>query len=293
MANQIFSIQLSIPGGVKSPVFTGDKRRTVVALSQLMRGGLIGGEAFSLAHSGAYLQVQGSMVAASATATCASVILNDHVDIGGTAVTAKQGRATGTATCATVLAGTTLTVNGVEFTGVAGAAVLGEATFSVDTSDTACASSIVVQVNAYASPALGGVVKAKSAIGVVTFYAVTPGTAGNSISLASSDGTTLAVSGAVLANGAALTNNQFDFAGTDATTADALAAAINASTTAAVKTTTAVSDGVSVVTVTAKAAGTGGNAITFTSNNGSRLAVTGSGFLASGSEGAVTRWSVG
>lgn len=292
MANQIFDIQLSIPSGVKSPINTGDKRVTAVNLAKLIRAGLVDGLSYGLSGSGAYLQVQSSVVAASATATCAAVQSGDTVTIAGTALTATKRRATGTATAASVSAGVTLTVNGVVFTAVNGAVVLGEATFDCSGSDTACATSIAAQVNAYASPLLSGIVEAKSSAAVATLYAKNQGTSGNSLTLASSDGVKLAVSGATFSGGAAIANNTFDYIGTNTETGDALAYAINNSTTAAIQQVTA-SNSSGVVTVTSKVGGLAGNTITFVSSNGTRLAVTGSGFLASGSAGAATRWVLG
>jgi hypothetical protein len=293
MANQIVNVQLSFPGGVKSPVNTGDKRMTAVALSKLIRSGLIGGHSYGLSGSGSYLEVATGVVAASATATCATVVTGNTISIAGTALTAAQKRASATVTCATALADQTVTINGQVFTAVAGAATLGDATFSIDTGNTQTATSLAAQVNAYAGGKVAGLVAAKSSSAVVTLYAVTQGTAGNSLTLVSSDGGTLAVTGSgTLANGAALTNNTFDFVGTDATTGDALAAAIIASTTAAVQQVTATSDGAGVVTITSKVAGVAGNAITLTSVGGT-ITVTGSGFLASGDNGTITRWYCG
>lgn len=290
MAAKIIDVQLKISGGLPQPVVTGDRRLTLLNLCETIRGMNHGG----LYNQGDnYLQVQTGVVAASATATCAAVAANDTVTIAGTALTATQKRATGTITCATAIAGNTITINGVLFTGAAGAVTPGAATFSIDTGDAETAASIIAQVNAYVDPRLSGIVAARATVGntaIVTLYAVTQGTAGNSITLASS-GATLAVSGAVLANGAALSNNTFDWAATDALTGDALAAAINASTTAAVQQVTASSNGAGVVTVTSKMGGVAGNTITFVSSNGTRLAVTGSGFLASGAASAVTRWT--
>lgn len=282
----ILNLQVQYYG--KSPIQGGGanrKRITTLQLGQLMYA-MNHGSRYKTGEQ--YIQYQTGVVAASATATCATVVSGNTLTIAGTALTAAQKRATGTVTCATVLAAQTFTISGTTFTGAAGAAVPGEATFSVDTGDNATAASIVAQVNAYGGPLVAGIVKARAASAVVTFYAVTQGTSGNAIPLSSSDGGTLAVSGANLANGAALSNNTFDFAGTDATTADALAAAINASTTAAVAQVTAVSDGVDVVTITSKVAGTAGNAITLTSS-GATLAVTGSGFLADGAADAAVR----
>lgn len=288
MADQIIDVQLKFSGGVKTPIVTGSRRLTLLNLAKLI---------WSMAHgslykqNAGYIQVQPTLVAASATATPVAVAGADTLTIAGTALTATQKRASGTITCATALAAQTITVNGQTFTAVAGAAVPGEATFSIDTGDTETAASIATQVNAYGGSLVSGIVGAKSAAGVVTLYAITQGTAGNSITLASSDAGTLLTSGVVLANGAALSNNTFDFAGSDVTTGAAIAYAINNSSTAAIQQVTATSNSsTGVVTVTAKVAGVAGNAITFVSSDGTRLAVTGSGFLASGSAGAVTRW---
>lgn len=298
MANSILDVQISYDAGNRTPIVTGasgsvnsgSKRLSFYNIAKLIWGLMTG---IRYKQGSSYLQYQTSLVAASATATPAAVQSGDTLTIAGTALTAAQRRATATVTCATAIAGNTITVNGVLFTGTAGAVTPGEATFSIDTGNTATATSIAAQVNAYASPKLSGVLAARSSAAVVTFYAIAQGTAGNSLTLATSDNVTLAASGATLANGAAIANNTFDFAGTNATTGAAIAAAILASTTAAVQSTTAVADATTgVVTVTAKVAGVAGNAVTFTSSNGTRLAVTGSGFLASGAADAPVRLSL-
>ncbi|MBK7865213.1 MAG: hypothetical protein IPJ65_42770 [Archangiaceae bacterium] len=285
MANTVIGLQMSFDSGNKTPVVAGSNsgvmRLSFYNIGRFILGMLIGTK---YKQGSSYLQYQTSLVAASATATPAAVQSGDTLTIAGTALTAAQRRATATVTCATAIAGNTITVNGVLFTGTAGAVTPGEATFSIDTGDTATATSIAAQVNAYASPKLSGVLAARSSAAVVTFYAIAQGTAGNALTLATSDNGTLAKSGATFANGAALANNTFDFAGTNATTGAAIAAAIAASTTAAIQTVTASADATTgVVTVTNKVAGVAGNATTFVSSNGTRLAVTGSGFLAGGS----------
>lgn len=281
MASTI-DVQINFNG--KTPIVSGNKRLTLSNLARMLRG-MDAGTQYGLGNS--YVQVQSSLVAASATATCASVVNGNTVTIAGTALTATQRRATGTLTCATAIAGNTCVINGVTFTGVSGAAVPGEATFSVDTGDNETAASIVTQVNAYVSPLLDGIVVAKSAAAVVTLYAVNQGTSGNSISLAGT-AVTLAASAAFLAGGTAVANNTFDFAGSNSTTADALAYAINNSTTAAIQRVTATASS-NVVTITAKVAGVAGNAITLTSVGGT-ITVTGGGTLGSGSAGEPTRW---
>lgn len=292
MADQILDIQIKFSGGVKSPLVTGDRRLTLMNLAKLIYGLNHGSQ---LSQGANYLQVQPTIVAASATATPAAVASADTLSIAGQALTATQKRATGYVTCATAIAGNTFVLNGVTFTGAAGAVVLGEATFSIDTSDAATCTSIIAQVNAYVDPRLSGIVAARATVGNTarpTFYAITQGTGGNGITLVGT-ASTLVASAATLTGGAAIANNAFDWAGTNATTGAALAAAINASTTTAVKQVTATADATTgVVTVTSKVGGLAGNTLTFTSNDGTRLAVTGSGFLATGSAGVVTRWTL-
>jgi hypothetical protein len=290
MANSIIDVQISFPSSVKTPFVAGDKRLTLLNLARLLRG-LNAGTASRTGQS--YAQFQATLVAASATVTMAAPTTGQTVSIAGTALTAQQSRARATCTPTTAIAGDTVTVNGVLFTGTAGAVVLGAATFSIDASDAATATSLAAQVNAYVSSSLNGLLNAQVlASGVVTFVALAEGTSGNALTLTSSSNTTLPVTGSgVLAGGAAVANNKFDFGSGNALVANSFARAVNASTTAAVQQASATSDGVSVVTVTAKVAGVAGNAVTFTSSDGGTLAVTGSGFLASGSAGAATRFA--
>lgn len=287
MADKYIEALLKFSGALPNPIVTGNRRLTMLNLSKLFWG---------LAHGSQYKQggftltVADTLVAASATCTCAAVIAGNTLTIAGQALTATKQRATATVTCASATAGQTVTVNGQVFTAVAGAAVEGEATFSIDTGDTETAASLAAQVAAYGGSLVNGLVSAFSAAAVCTLYAEARGTSGNSLTLTSSDAGTLLTSGALFTGGAAIANNQFDFT-TNALCADSIAYAINNSTTAAVKRVTAVSDGVDVVTITAKIAGDAGEAITLTSS-GATLTVTGSGFLASGSQGAPTQWTV-
>lgn len=113
--------------------------------------------------------VDAAPVAASATATCASVAADDTITIAGVVLTAK-------------------------------ASPSGEAQFSQAGSDTAAAASLVSKINAHS--VLSKLVVASSAIGVVTVTCLTKGIIGNYLTFVSSDGTRLAVTGSgVLAGG--------------------------------------------------------------------------------------------
>jgi phage tail sheath gpL-like len=79
--------------------------------------------------------------------------------------------------------------------------------------------------------------------------------------------------------------NEFSQAGSDGADGDSLASKINAHSVLS-KVVSASSDGAGVVTITALQRGSAGNSIALTSSNGTRLACTGSGKLASGAGGA-------
>jgi phage tail sheath gpL-like len=107
------------------------------------------------------------------------------------------GVASGTVTLASVNVSDTVTIDGVVFTAVASGAT--GAQFNQGGTDTADAASLVTAINANST--LDGRVIATSSLGVVTITALEPGELGNSISLASSNGTRLAVSAAALSGG--------------------------------------------------------------------------------------------
>jgi flagellin len=224
-------------------------------------------------------------VVASGTVTCVFALtdIDDTVSINGQAITVKQHKATGTLTAVSSVAGDTFVLDGVTFTGAAGAVVLGAKTFSIDTSDTATATSIAAQINGFA--AFSGKLTATSAVGVVTIRAVTSGTAGNSITLVGT-AIKLAASAATLANGAAVGNNEFDMSpGSTATQmAVDLVRAIGASSTALVSSHVSATNEAGVVTLWANYPGTAGNHITLASSDSDGLAVSGSGRLAGGTE---------
>lgn len=106
-------------------------------------------------------------------------------------------KASGTVTLASVAAADTVTINGVVLTAVSGAPAANQ--FDISGTDTADAVSFVAAVAANAT--LAGMVLATNVAGVVTLEAKVGGVIGNAITLASSNGTRLAVSAARLAGG--------------------------------------------------------------------------------------------
>lgn len=132
--------------------------------------------------------------------------VGDTIDCNGTvgaAITKIGEFASGSVVCSSVQAGDTVTVLGVPFTAVTGAATLGEATFSKDTSDTATAASLALQVtnhlDAYGVTDMFDVLTCTPSTGTVTFTAKAKGTGGNAYTLTSSNGGRLAVT--AFANG--------------------------------------------------------------------------------------------
>lgn len=114
--------------------------------------------------------------------------------------------ASGTVTLANVSAADTVTINGTTFTGVTSGAT--GAQFNTGGTDSADADSLVTAVNAHTT--VGALVTATNANGVVTLTAKNGGVEGNAITLASSNGTRLAVSAARLSGGSE-TNVNFTF----------------------------------------------------------------------------------
>lgn len=108
--------------------------------------------------------------------------------------------ASGTVTCAAVQAADTVTIGGVTFTAVNGSPTGNQFDMSLAT-NTLVAADLVRSVNASSTAGVTGCITADNVAGVVTFTAAVPGKIGNAITLASSNGTRLAVSGARLASG--------------------------------------------------------------------------------------------
>jgi phage tail sheath gpL-like len=108
--------------------------------------------------------------------------------------------ASGTITLSSADAADNVTIGTTTFVGTTGAVTPGDATYSVDTGNTAAAASLKAQINAHA--VASQIVRAEVNSAVVTVRAVRGGTAGNSIVLTSTDGTDLAVSGSGTLTGA-------------------------------------------------------------------------------------------
>jgi hypothetical protein len=162
-----------------------------------------------------------ALVTAAAPATSATITIN------GTAQTAAQHRASCTVTFASVANARTITVNGLVIT--AKTSPSGAYEFARGGTDAADALAFVNCLNALTvagstavtAAAVYGLIEADrpAANGVVNIYAIAEGTAGNSYTIATSNGGELAItndSSGSFANGAAATNNQFDHIGSNA-----------------------------------------------------------------------------
>ena len=134
------------------------------------------------------------------------VVLTDLVDadfdqdIKADTNVAAALKASGTVTCASAVATDTVTANGLLYTGVAG--VKSDNTeFSIDTSDTACATDLADSITNDTRTGTLNDLTATSSVAVVTIKQTVSGTSGNATTLVSSNGTRLAVSGAVFTGG--------------------------------------------------------------------------------------------
>ncbi len=223
--------------------------------------------------NGVEMKTQG--VCAFATLTCVSAIETDTVVVGKTTLTIVASHAT-------------------------------SSQIDLGASDAEMATNIAAKINSNATTS--AIVRATSALGVVTVRALTPGLLGNCIGLSTTGGTITAstarlISGTVagaegvqasatitlssadggtyatIING--VTINATGTNGNTTTTAASIATAINASTDALVRGLVYAASTTNVVTVSAIRGGTAGNNITFT-GTGTGTTFSGSGYLASG-----------
>jgi hypothetical protein len=208
--------------------------------------------------------------------------------------------ATGTVTCAAVEAGDTVTINGLVYTAVSGAKA-DNTEFSIDTGNNECAADLEDSIDNDVRAGTTGDISASVASAVVTVTTDVLGAAGNAITLVSSTGVRLAVSGAgtltdgvtadtVTANGLVYTavagakadDTEFSIDTSNDAAATDLAASITADTRSGTSGDLSATATTVTVTMTTTVTGTGGNAITLISSNGTRLAVSGSGTLTGG-----------
>lgn len=213
---------------------------------------------------------------ASKAVTLVTAVVGNKLTINGADMTAAQLHSRGNYIFDGLVEDDSITVNGVEFT------AKDEVTdtlleFEVGANDTESAENAAAVINAH--PDLAGVVTAVGAAGltttgVVSLRAVEYGTGGDAITLATSSDTHAAKSATTLENGAAPTGDQWDYGDTDTQGAASLAACIVRSSTALIGGHITATSAEGVVTVTAKAKGVSGNAITI-AKTGNPLTIAG------------------
>ncbi len=237
---------------------------TTVTVSSKQRGALANG-----------ISIRPGGVRANAIVTVAAPVTTATVTINGQAITGIVQRATATITPNAAVAGNTVTIGTTVFTAVAGVAVVGSQTFSIDTDDAATCTDLAAQINAFVP--FAGILTATASSTVVTMRFVTAGTAYDSYPLAST-ATRLAKSGTTFTDGLAVANNQWDtsLGSTDTQMATDIARCINASTTAAIKNNVYATSDAATVTIWSKHLGSLGNQISLATSDGSTLAITGS-----------------
>ena len=116
--------------------------------------------------------------------------------------------ATGTVTVISPLAGDNVTINGLQYTGVAGTKS-DNTEFTINGGNTAIAADLADSINNDTRTGTLGTVSATSALSVVTLTSSQEGTAGNSVTLATSSATTLTISGATFSGGVDATPNVY------------------------------------------------------------------------------------
>lgn len=290
-------------GAQKTPFVSGAKGRSLKQLINYLVALMSG----SFSPAGASMKVRNAAVAASATVTfsgaasaadtvtvngqaltatqknatqtvtfsTAAPAVDDTVTVNGTALTVKTGCSRATVTFASLANADTITVNGTVFTAVTSGAS-GAVQFNLGANDTDAATNFVAKVNAH--PTVSLVIEASSAAGVNKLKALASGTAGNALTIASSNGTRAAItvaSGGFFTGGAALTQDQFDKGDTVTQAARQFCACVNAHSI--VKQIATGTNSAGVATLRAVTAGTAANAYTL-AKSGTNIAVGGATF---------------
>lgn len=218
-------------------IFTNgrDARTILLALMRLFKAVLGGGLSGRLSSRPT---VSAGVGLATGTVAPAAAAVADTFSINGAALTAAEKRANCTVTVGTsVDEGDTVTVNGLALTATATPTLITH--FLITGVAATDAAALVACINAQTSALVAGIIEAvrPAANGVVNIYAITPGTAGNAYTIATSDAVDLAITNdtaGAFAGGAAAENDKFDAMGNNTRTAQSLADALNDSTTALV-----------------------------------------------------------
>lgn len=219
---------------------------------------------------------------ADGTITIASPVANTFAD--------------GDIVCASVLEADTVTINNLLYTAVNGAKS-DNTEFDMSGTDDQCAADLADSITQDTRSGTAGDQTATSSTDTVTVTTDVLGTAGNAITLISSNGTRLAVTGSgfltggvtadiVTANdliytavvGAKANDTEFSIDGDDAATALDLADSIDDDVRVGTLNDLTATAATNVVTAVQTVPGTGGNATTLTSSDGTRLAVSGAVF---------------
>jgi len=244
----------------------------------------------------------GPTVNATGTITIATPVANTFAD--GDIVIASPVANTfadGDIVCASVQVGDTVTVNGLVYTAISGSKAGDNTKFDQAGTDDQCATDLADSIDNDTRSGTTGDLSATASTDTVTAVTDVLGAAGNAITLVSSNGTRLAVTGSgfftggvtadtVTVNGLVYTavagakanDTEFSIDSTNAATATDLADSIDDDTRVGTLGDQSATATTVTVTVVTDVLGTGGNAITLVSSDGTRLAVTGSGFFTGG-----------
>jgi hypothetical protein len=226
----------------------------------------------------------GAGTQATGTATLSSgLAAGEKVTVESVDFVAKAKFASNIVTCAAVQAADTVTIGGVVFTAIANGQTPTAGQFAVGAGGTANADTAAALTAAImAAAGANGGVNATNTAGqaTVTISAVEAGAAGNDITLATSTAVRLAITtaGGKLAGAYDAAADEWPIESSLDLSAAALANAIRYSANEAIAGVVDATSAGAVVTVTADAAGTGGNSLTF-AKTGAHIAVSGAGTL--------------
>lgn len=264
-------------------VFVSEARVAPITSADLGNSRFIGLQAIiditNITGEGTVSLDTGESTKADGTVVIASVLANAFAD--------------GTVTFVSALAGDDITVNGLLYTGVTGTKA-NNTEFSIDVSNTAAGIDLADSINNDVRTGTAGDISANETTGVVTFFSDLLGVLGNAVTLVSSNGTRMAVTGSgflssgidadtvvfdgkiyTAVSGAKSNDTEFSIDVSDENAATDLADSIDDDvrngTSGLPVAATATTD---TVTITAGSGGTVYNALTLVSSSGTRLAVS-------------------